>query len=100
MDAGGLFDALAASSRRIMRDRAQGTTMILESVITCPNCSTAKMEAMPTDACRFFYQCTGCGVMLRPKPRDCCVFCSYGSVSCPPIQAGRLGPEGKATCCN
>ena len=22
------------------------------------------------------------------KPGDCCVFCSYGSVPCPPIQAG------------
>ncbi|HEY5608162.1 MAG TPA: GDCCVxC domain-containing (seleno)protein, partial [Alphaproteobacteria bacterium] len=22
------------------------------------------------------------------KPGDCCVFCSYGSVPCPPMQAG------------
>ncbi len=29
--------------------------MTLESVITCPHCATAKAEAMPTDACRFFY---------------------------------------------
>jgi hypothetical protein len=27
---------------------------------------------------------------LRPKPGDCCVFCSYGSVPCLPIQAKRL----------
>jgi uncharacterized Zn-finger protein len=30
--------------------------MILESVITCPYCGTAKSETMPTDACRFFYE--------------------------------------------
>ena len=61
--------------------------MIYESVITCPHCATAKSETMPTDACRFFYTCTGCGATLRPKPGDCCVFFSYGSVPCPPIQA-------------
>jgi PAS domain S-box-containing protein len=32
-------------------------------------------------------ECAGCGALLRPKPGDCCVFCSYGSVPCPPIQA-------------
>src|ERR1700730_9913200 len=48
--------------------------MILESVITCPHCATAKSETMPTDACQFFYTCTGCGATVRPKPGDCCVF--------------------------
>lgn len=43
---------------------------------------------MPTDACRFFFECAGCGTMLRPQPGDCCVFCSYGTVKCPPIQEG------------
>jgi hypothetical protein len=43
---------------------------------------------MPTDACQFFYDCKGCGVLLRPKEGDCCVFCSYGTVPCPPIQVG------------
>jgi hypothetical protein len=62
--------------------------MIQQSEITCPHCGAAKMETMPTDACQFFYECT-CGTMLRPKPGDCCVFCTYGSVPCPPIQAER-----------
>ena len=57
--------------------------MILESVITCPHCRTSKAETIPTDACRFFYVCKGCGVELRPKQGDCCVFCSYGSVPSP-----------------
>jgi hypothetical protein len=42
---------------------------------------------MPTNACRFFYDCSGCGVTLKPRPGDCCVYCSYGDVKCPPIQA-------------
>lgn len=71
----------------------QETAMIIQSVITCPRCGTAKLETMPTDACQFFYECTGCGVKLRPKNGDCCVFCSYGSVPCPPKQI-----EGAACC--
>jgi hypothetical protein len=67
--------------------RSPGNTVVLESVITCPHCGTAKMERMPTDSCQIVYECTGCGVSLRPKRGDCCVFCSYGSVPCPPIQA-------------
>jgi hypothetical protein len=67
------------------------TPMILQSRITCPYCATAKIETMPADACQFFYECSGCGAKLRPKSGDCCVFCSYGSVACPPIQAGRSG---------
>jgi hypothetical protein len=65
--------------------------MILESAITCPRCATVKTETMPTDACQVVYRCTGCGAILRPKPGDCCVFCSYGSVTCPPVQAARQG---------
>jgi hypothetical protein len=34
----------------------------------------------------FMYRCTRCGALLRPRGDDCCVFCSYGSVKCPPIQ--------------
>ncbi len=43
---------------------------------------------MPPNASQFFYDCTGCGALLKPKSGDCCVFCSYGTVPCPPIQAG------------
>jgi hypothetical protein len=42
---------------------------------------------MPTDACLFFYDCPHCAVRLKPKAGDCCVFCSYGSVRCPPMQS-------------
>lgn len=68
---------------------------VLESTVICPACGTARTEAMPTDACQFFYDCTGCGAVLRPKPGDCCVFCSYGSMPCPPVQLeGRSGCGG------
>src|SRR5205807_8161459 len=73
--------------------------MLLQSTITCPHCATSKPETMPTDACQFFYECTGCGTKLKPKAGDCCVFCSYGSVPCPPIQAQRAGEPGAASCC-
>jgi len=62
-----------------------------ESVITCPHCGARATEQMPLDACVFFYECAGCGARLKPKPGDCCVFCSYGSVPCPPVQVGGRG---------
>lgn len=58
------------------------------SVITCPHCGHERRERMPVDACLFYYNCLGCGEWLKPKPGDCCVFCSYGTVPCPPVQAG------------
>jgi hypothetical protein len=61
--------------------------MISNSVITCPKCGYQAAEEMPTDACQIIYECRGCASQLKPKPGDCCVFCSYGSVPCPPIQA-------------
>ena len=65
------------------------TEALLESVLTCPHCGTAKAETMPTDACLYFYACSHCEAMLSPRPGDCCVFCSFGSVKCPPVQADR-----------
>lgn len=62
------------------------TELVTESILTCPHCGHRKQEVMPTDACQFFYACELCRAVLRPKPGDCCVFCSYGSVKCPPVQ--------------
>ncbi|MGB4398939.1 MAG: GDCCVxC domain-containing (seleno)protein [Daejeonella sp.] len=60
----------------------------LESLIECPLCGFRKEETMCTDACAYFYKCESCETVLKPIKGDCCVFCSYGSVKCPPIQAG------------
>jgi hypothetical protein len=65
-----------------------GKTIELESTITCPKCGYKKTEIMPTDACQFFYDCENCKTVLKPLQGDCCVYCSYGSVKCPPIQSG------------
>ena len=70
----------------------------LQSILTCPLCGHAQAETMPTDFCQFFYDCTGCGEVLRPKAGDCCVFCSYGTVPCPPVQDARA-KGGDADCC-
>jgi hypothetical protein len=61
--------------------------MQLESTLTCPSCGHRFVETMPTNACQFFYDCKGCGTWLKPLAGDCCVFCSYGSVPCPPVQS-------------
>lgn len=61
---------------------------ILVSEISCPHCGAANNETMPVDACLWFYECPHCEELLRPKKGDCCVFCSYGSVQCPPKQLG------------
>ncbi len=62
--------------------------IILQSTITCPHCGHKKEETMPTDACQYFYECENCKKVIKPKHGDCCVYCSYGTVKCPPIQAG------------
>jgi hypothetical protein len=62
--------------------------VILESIITCPNCGFQKEETMPKDSCQFFYECKNCNIVLKPKPDDGCVFCSYGTERCPSIQNG------------
>lgn len=65
----------------------------LKSEITCPNCGFKKLEDMPLNACQFFYECDNCSKILKPKEGDCCVYCSYGTIPCPPIQKNK-------SCCN
>jgi hypothetical protein len=57
------------------------------SVLTCPACGQRAEEEMPLDACMYFYECRGCHTLLKPKKGHCCVFCSFGTVPCPPVQA-------------
>lgn len=70
------------------------TKVVLLSTITCPTCQAKTEQTMPEDACQFFWECPDCEIVLKPKPGDCCVFCSYGTVPCPPIQLG-----GSSSCC-
>lgn len=64
------------------------TSIQLKSIITCPYCGHKIEETMPTDACQYFYECENCGKVIKPKEGDCCVYCSYGTVPCPPVQNG------------
>lgn len=94
----GMFGLLAATIWNYRRNKIHGkcdTCVIyegkeveLKSIITCPKCGHKKEELMPTDACQYFYECEKCKTVIKPKQGDCCVYCSYGSVNCPPIQAG------------
>jgi len=63
--------------------------IVLDSIVTCPVCGHRAVERMPENACNIRYTCKGCNIELAPYPGDCCVFCSYGSVPCPPIQETR-----------
>ena len=63
----------------------------LQSTITCPECGHTETETMPTDACQFFYDCKGCGELLKPLDGDCGVHCSYATVPCPPVQENGKG---------
>tara|TARA_R110000787_G_scaffold1497_10_gene6331 strand:- start:5371 stop:5646 length:276 start_codon:yes stop_codon:yes gene_type:complete len=71
----------------LRRDEEHGMELISE--ITCPRCGHREREEMPVDACQWFYDCKGCGALLKPEAGDCCVFCSYGTVPCPPVQQGK-----------
>ncbi len=96
----GMFGLLAATIWNYRRNKIHGkcdTCVIyegkevelkLKSIITCPKCGHKKEELMPTDACQYFYECEKCKTVIKPKQGDCCVYCSYGSVNCPPIQVG------------
>ena len=61
----------------------------MTSLVRCPHCGHAADVEMPANACVIVHACAGCGVLLRPKAGDCCVFCSYGSTRCPPAHCAR-----------
>lgn len=67
--------------------------VISRANLTCSECGHVECLEMPQDQCIFFHECTYCKAVLRPKEGDCCVFCSFADVACPPIQQGD-------DCCN
>lgn len=64
-------------------------SIVLQSTITCPRCGALTADTMPTNACVYFWDCPSCAAVLKPLRGDCCVFCSYGDIKCPPIQDGQ-----------
>ncbi|MDX1513035.1 MAG: GDCCVxC domain-containing (seleno)protein [Gammaproteobacteria bacterium] len=73
-------------------NRRDAGGVVLDTTIECPSCGHRRSEIMPLNACIYFYPCKACGRLLRPRPGDCCVFCSYGTVSCPPKQQAGSRP--------
>ena len=53
--------------------------IVTVSTIRCPECGFTHREDIPENSCLWFYTCLGCGNLLRPLEKDCCVFCSYGT---------------------
>lgn len=76
----GLYQCMKTKEGAVVKEA------ILQSIITCPECGHKKEEIMPTNACQYFYECENCKRVLKPTGTDCCVYCSYGTVACPPIQ--------------
>lgn len=83
----GIFMASLYNAYRIKLHSKLAPT--LESTLTCPACGYKSPELMPVNACQYYYTCTNCETRLQPKEGDCCVFCSYGTVVCPPMQHGK-----------
>ena len=67
-----------------------------KSIITCPGCGYKKEETIPENTCLQIYVCSNCGENLKPKAGDCCIFCSYGSVKCVPMQVNNK-PDKSST---
>jgi hypothetical protein len=62
------------------------------ATLVCPFCQAKQRVKMPTTYCQFFYECAVCHKVMRPKPGDCCAFCSYADTKCASKQAeGRAG---------
>ena len=54
------------------------------AAIRCPACGVESADEMPADACVYVWDCPACRAVVKPRPGDCCVFCSWGSAPCPP----------------
>lgn len=86
MVAGVCFAGFGIYQHKSKKEMTTDKKAILESTLTCPECGYKKEETMPTNACQYFYECENCKTVLKPVGNDCCVYCSYGTVACPPIQ--------------
>lgn len=93
-----LDGVLESAAFQKVGSRPAMTTSTL-STITCPSCGHRATEMMPVDAFLTSYECKGCAIVLRPKAGRDCIFCSYGDVACPPVQAQRAASAEAGTCC-
>ena len=62
--------------------------------VVCPLCACPSRLEMRGDSCLFLWEWPVCRQLVRPKPGDCCVVCSYGSFRCPTAAWRASGPDG------
>jgi hypothetical protein len=67
--------------------------MRLYSTLICPACRHASKEVMPLNACQIVYNCRSCRSEIRARAGECCVFCSFADVPCPPAQRSQVIPN-------
>jgi hypothetical protein len=65
-----------------------------DCVVTCPVCKTQVQETMCSETLKLIYHCPVCLSWLSPKKGDHCIYDSYGSVNCPPIQVKKRRLKG------
>jgi hypothetical protein len=65
-----------------------------DCVVTCPVCKTRVQETMVPETLKLIYHCPVCLTWLSPKKGDHCIYDSYGSVNCPPIQVKKRRLQG------
>jgi hypothetical protein len=63
-------------------------------VVTCPVCKTGVQVTMVSETPPQIYHCPVCLTWLSPKKGDHCIYDSYGSVNCPPIQVKKRRAAG------
>jgi hypothetical protein len=65
-----------------------------DCVVTCPVCKTQVQETMVSETPKLIYHCPVCLTWLSPKKGDHCIYDSYGSLNCPPIQVKKRRLKG------
>ena len=60
--------------------------MILDSILTCPECAYKMKEIMLENTSQYSYRCPSCEKQIKTKQGECCVFCCYGDYPCPQEQ--------------
>ncbi|MCW3076432.1 MAG: hypothetical protein JWO32_1041 [Bacteroidetes bacterium] len=58
----------------------------IKSVVVCPVCKFKRELFMAANHFLKVYECEECNALLKTDKKQCCIFCSYGSVPCIPVQ--------------
>jgi len=76
------------------KTKVQWDGIVGDCVVTCPVCKTRVQETMVSETPKLIYHCPVCLTWLSPKKGDHCIYDSYGSVHCPPIQVKNRRLQG------